>query len=75
MKTTVELPGTLLREAQQTARSEHTTLKALIEAGLRTEISRRKRAGAFVLRDASVSGHGRQPEFQDASWEKVRAAI
>jgi hypothetical protein len=75
MKTTVELPESLLRAAQQAAREDGTTLKALIEAGLRDVLARRTRAERFVLRDASVAGNGRQPAFRDASWEQVREAI
>ena len=35
MKTTVELPDELLRAAQRTARREGTTVKSLLEEGLR----------------------------------------
>jgi hypothetical protein len=75
MKTTVELPEALLRAAQQLAREEKTTLKALIEAGLRAVLADREQAPKFVLRDASVGGEGLQPAFRDAEWEQVREAI
>jgi len=75
MKTTVELPEALLRAAQQVAREEHTTLKALIEAGLRAVLAEREQQRGFVLRDASVGGKGVQPGFRDAGWEQVREAI
>jgi len=29
----------------------------------------------FRLRDASVGGRGLTPEFENASWEQIRAAI
>ncbi|MGH8829139.1 MAG: type II toxin-antitoxin system VapB family antitoxin [Jiangellaceae bacterium] len=74
MKTTVELPDTLLREAQEAARAGHTTVKALIEEGLRTVLARRKERGRFVLRDASVGGRGVTSEFVDATWEDIRDA-
>lgn len=74
MKTTVELPDALLREAQETARAGHTTVKALIEEGLRTVLARRKQAGRFILRDASVEGRGLTLEFVDATWDDIRDA-
>jgi hypothetical protein len=75
MKTTVDLPEQLLRDAQELARRDHTTLKALIEAGLRGVLAEKSRAERFVLKDASVDGHGLQPEFQGASWDQLRDAI
>jgi hypothetical protein len=76
METTVDLPAELLREAQELARREGTTLKALIEAGLREVLARRSAAGSrFVLRDASVGGNGLRPEFRDAGWEWIGDTI
>jgi hypothetical protein len=75
MKTTVDLPEPLLREAQAAARRDHTTLKALIEAGLRAVLADRSRTERFSLRDASVGGRGRQNPFRDARWEEIREAI
>jgi hypothetical protein len=75
MKTTVELPESLVRAAQQLAREEHTTLRALIEAGLRAVLAERAQGKSFALRDASVDGEGLQPAFRDADWEQVRQAI
>lgn len=75
MKTTVNLPDDLLREAQEIARRERTTLKELIETGLRTVVAQRSGESRFVLADASVDGRGVRPEFQGASWERVRDTI
>jgi hypothetical protein len=68
-------PEALLRAAQQRAREENTTLRALIEAGLRAVLTEREQARPFVLRDASVDGDGLQPAFRDAGWRQVREAI
>ncbi|HUH68707.1 MAG TPA: type II toxin-antitoxin system VapB family antitoxin [Mycobacterium sp.] len=75
MKTTVNLPDGLVREAQELARRERTTLRELIETGLRAVVKQRSSAASFVLTDASVDGRGLQPEFRGASWEKVRDEI
>ncbi|HEX9033550.1 MAG TPA: type II toxin-antitoxin system VapB family antitoxin [Streptosporangiaceae bacterium] len=75
MKTTVELPDELLREAQRIAKEESTTLRSLVEEGLRAVITRHRSGSAFVLRDASVSGHGLRPEAKTASWSDLREII
>ncbi|MGI8885808.1 MAG: type II toxin-antitoxin system VapB family antitoxin [Gaiellaceae bacterium] len=73
-KTTIDIPDSLLAEAKELAAREGTTLRALVESGLRAVIDRRRRGGQFRLRDASVSGRGLQPEFRDAGWESFRDA-
>jgi hypothetical protein len=74
-KTTIELPDDLLREAKAHAAHERTTLRALVERGLRATLVRGKGAGRFHLRDGSVDGNGLQPEFQGAGWDRLRDAI
>lgn len=74
MKTTIELPDELLREAQQIARAEGTTLKSVMEEGLRAVIARHRSAAHFELRDASVTGRGLRPDFADADWARIREA-
>ena len=75
MKTTVTLPDGLLREAQEVARREGTTLRALIEAGLRHVVKERSGIATFELADASVAGNGLQAEFRDASWGNIRDTV
>ena len=75
MKTTVNLPDELLREAQELARRQRTTLREMIETGLRKVIKERSSESTFELADASVDGRGLQPAFRDASWERIRDAI
>jgi hypothetical protein len=76
MKTTVHIPEALLEEAKAIASREGSTLRELIEAGLRREVTeRRRRRRRFELRDASFTGRGLQPEFRDASWDRIRDAI
>jgi len=53
MKTTLEIPDPLLREARKIAVRERTTLRALVEQGLREIVADRKAACPFRLRDAS----------------------
>lgn len=75
MKTTIDIPEPLLVEAQELARREGTTLKALTHEALRKVIAEKKRRKKFKLRDASVGGQWLSPEFEGASWERIREAI
>ncbi|WP_232303975.1 type II toxin-antitoxin system VapB family antitoxin [Pseudofrankia sp. DC12] len=74
MKTTVDLPDALVREAQDVARAEGTTLRALLEDGLRAVLARRRSATRFELPDASVGGKGVRPELRGAGWDDLLAA-
>jgi hypothetical protein len=74
MKTTVDLSDELLLEARRVAREERTTLRSLLEEGLRAVIARHQETGQFALRDASVNGNGLRPEFRAASWAEIREA-
>ena len=72
MKITVQIPDSLFEEARKLAHRERTTLKALIQDGLRRVIAERKRRGRFKLRKATFKGTGLQPQLAGASWEKIR---
>lgn len=74
MKTTVEIADALGAEAKRVAAEEGTTLRALIEAGLRLVLEERRKKGAFELRDASFRGCGLQPEFREVGWDRLREA-
>ena len=76
MKTTVEIPETLFKQAKEIAAREHTTLRALVEDGLRRVIElRRNQARPFKLRKASFFGEGLQPDVAEGSWERIRELI
>lgn len=72
MKTTVELPDGLLREAKRLAIRERTTLRALIERGLRVVIAARRPAARFSLRKASFRGDGLVAGASLRDWDSVR---
>ena len=74
MKTTIEISDDLLRRAKACAVSENTTLRALVERGLRQVLKGRHRRGKFRLRDASVGGDGLQGNFEGADWAAIREA-
>jgi Bacterial antitoxin of type II TA system, VapB len=72
MKTTVEIPQTLLDEARKLASHEGTTLRALVEEGLQRIIAERRHAGAFRLRKATFTGTGLQAGVAGVPWERIR---
>jgi hypothetical protein len=73
MKTTIHIPDSLFEEARKVARQERTTLKALVEEGLRkvTTERRSRGAGAFELRRASFKGEGLQSHLAEVSWDRI----
>jgi hypothetical protein len=73
MKTTVEISDALLKAARQTARRDGTTVRSLVEHGLRLALEERRKTPAFRLRDASVDGNGLQPGADGLSWEQLRS--
>ncbi len=75
MKTTIDIAGPVLDKARKLAAREGTTLRALVEQGLRQVIAGKERKKPFRLRPVTFKGYGLQPEFQDADWEKMRDAI
>lgn len=76
MKTTVEIPDHLFAEAKRFAEKENTTLKAVIEQGLRRVLAEQGEPPAFKLRDGSFDGgSGLSPEFRNATWEQIRDLI
>lgn len=75
MRTTIEISDALLEAARARAQQEGTTLRSLVEEGLRHVLEDASRAEGFTLRDASVPGRGLDPEVREGRWETVRALI
>jgi Arc/MetJ family transcription regulator len=76
MKTTIEIADSLLAEAKRIAAKRHTTVRAVVEDGIRriSEEDQRERT-PFRLRDGSVGGRGLRPEMRDAGHEDWLAAV
>ena len=73
MKTTVVLPDVLLREAKRVAIRDRTTVKALIEKGLRAELRiRSPRSAGFELRHATFRGDGLVAGRSLGDWDAIR---
>ena len=71
MKTTVEITDSLLEQAKQLAAARSTTLRQIIEEGLRNIIET-KPEQPFRLRDGSFGGHGM---LRKMTWDEIRDEI
>jgi hypothetical protein len=73
MKTTVEIPDSLFREAKACADSRGVTFRQIIEEGLRAIIQQKRHPRKrFRLRDGSFGGQALQG---DMSWPDIRRTI
>lgn len=75
MKTTIEISDPLFNEAKRHAAREGTTVRALVEAGLRRVLSESRPKQPFKLRDGRVNGNGLQPGIREGDWEQIRDII
>ena len=75
MKTTLNISDDLFEKAQQLAKKEKTTFRALTETGLRMVIAEKKRKQTAEVSPLVTYGQGGlTPEFANADWDKIRKA-
>ncbi len=72
MKTTIDIADSLLEEAKRVAAREKTTVKSLVESGLREVLTGRRSAESFRLRQASFKGQGVQSGLKEGDWSRIR---
>ena len=76
MKTTIDIADALLAAAKEAAAREGTTIRALVEEGLRDVLARRRtRRRRFRLRDASFKGKGVRPGDDLTDWSTITDTI
>ena len=75
MKTTLEVNDALFTRAKALAAREGTSIRALVEEGLRRLLEERRGRQPFKLRRASFAGKGLQPGQDEADWSKLREVI
>ena len=73
MKTTVDITDALFEAARRLAVRERTTLRALIEEGLRRVTASRRESRDFRLRRCTFKGKGLSPDLAGRGWDAVRA--
>ncbi len=72
MKTTIDIADAVLEQARQLAARRGTTLRALVETGLRQVIAQSHQQAPFKLRDASFKGKGLQDGIDPNDWSRLR---
>ena len=76
MKTTVDISDALFESTRRLAIQRGTTMRALIEEGLRSVLqAHRSLPRQFALRDASVGGSGLVDGVDLGDWTQIRALI
>jgi Arc/MetJ family transcription regulator len=72
MKTTIEISDALLAAARRVAARQRTTLRRLVEDGLRHVLHERRARGHFRLRKASFKGKGLRAPLTEGDWDRIR---
>jgi hypothetical protein len=75
MKTTVDIADDLLLRAKREAEASRTTLRSLIEEGLREVLGRKASSKHKPIQPVTFRGRGLQPAFRGKDWEAIRDTI
>ena len=75
MKTTIDIADDLLKRSKQLAKREGSTLRAVLEEGLRLVLKERRTPGSRAFRFPTFGKDGLNAEFRDADSEKIRTTI
>ena len=74
MKTTVQISDALLADVKKVAAKRNTTLKTLVDEGLRLVVANeQKTQSPYRLKDCSVGGNGLHPDVAGKSWKEILA--
>jgi hypothetical protein len=72
MRTSIEISDALLERVRRVARRRGTTLRALVEEGLRRVLAERESEPAFCLEDGSFGEGGLVDGLAEGDWERIR---
>jgi len=75
MKIIVAIADNLLLRAEREAEAFQTTLRRLIQEGLREVLSRKASSKQKPIKPVTFRERGLQPEFRGKSWDAIRDAI
>lgn len=71
MRTTIEINDALARQVRALMAKRKTTLRALVEEGLRRVVEESRSPRSFEMRDASAGEGGLAEGVHDATWETL----
>ena len=74
VKTTIDIADSILDQARDLAARQGTTLRALVEEGLRAVVEDHRTRQRFTLRRVTFGGRGMRPEMIERGWDAVRDA-
>lgn len=74
MKTTIDIPDTLMERCRTVIGREHVTFRSLVEEGLDRVLSDRAERKTFKLKSIPFRGGGFQPGFDESDWSRIRDA-
>lgn len=73
MKTTIDIADAILEESRRIAQRDKTTLRELVQEGLRRVLEeRRVSVPPFQMKTLPTAGGGFQPNFADGDWSRIR---
>lgn len=75
VKTTVEISDELLKRSRRLAKRRGTTLRAILEEGLRLALKAHRQPPPADFKLPTFGEHGLTDEFRNAPWEKIRDTI
>jgi hypothetical protein len=75
LKTTIDIADDLLKRSQQLAKREGSTLRAILEEGLRLVLKDRRTPGSRPFRFPTFGMGGLNAEYLEADWAKIRTTI
>lgn len=75
MKTTVEIADALFEAAKRHANERGTTIRALVEEGLRSVLESAPGADEFKLPDKSMGGRGIRADVREGGWDRIAELV
>ena len=75
MKTTIDIPDSLMLRCKQAVREQHLTFRSLVEEGLHYVLDQREKQKSFTLRKVPFRGGGFQPGFDESAWDRIRSVV
>ena len=72
MRTTIDLSEAVFQQAKRCAQRRQTTLRDIIEEGLRLVMDREDAVQKYRLKDLSYGSGGTVPGIEMGDWERIR---